>query len=67
MNLVDPTAVGPADVVDRIGREARIAGCELVGLVPRAVLDAIPADRWAALDLSDERTIEARLASAGWR
>ena len=67
MNLVDPTAVGPADVVERIGREAAIAGCELVGLLPRAVLDAIPADRWASLDLSDDRTIEARLASAGWR
>ena len=65
MNLVDPALVGPADVVDRIGREAGIAGCELVGLVPRSVLDAIPPDRWAALDLSDERTIEARLTSSG--
>ena len=62
MNLVDPTVVGPADVTDRIGSEAEIAGCELVGLVPAAVLDAIAPDRWAALDLSPDRTIEARLA-----
>jgi glutamate formiminotransferase / 5-formyltetrahydrofolate cyclo-ligase len=67
MNLVDPTEMGPADIVDRIGREARIDGCELVGLVPRVVLDAIPPARWATLGLSAERTIEARLASAGWR
>jgi glutamate formiminotransferase len=67
MNLVDPAAVGPALVVERIGREAAIAGCELVGLVPRAVLDAVSPDRWASLDLGEERTIEARLAAAGWR
>jgi hypothetical protein len=38
-----------------------VAGAELVGLLPRQVLEAIPPDRWAALDLDDERTVEARL------
>ena len=36
---------------------------ELVGLAPRAVLDAIDEDRWEELDLSPDRTIEARLAA----
>ena len=31
---------------------ASIGRCELVGLVPEAVLDAIPEDEWAALDLA---------------
>ena len=42
-----------------------VAGCELVGLVPRAVLDAVPRARWAELDLDEDRTIEARLARRG--
>ena len=40
MNLVDPLVVGPADVYDQVAAIARIARAELVGLVPRAVLDA---------------------------
>ena len=65
MNLVDPAAVGPAAVVDRIAAQAPVAGCELVGLVPRSVLDTIDQGRWEALDLSADRTIEAGLAAAG--
>ena len=38
---------------------------ELVGLVPAAVLDAAPLERWAELDLAADRTIEARLLEAG--
>jgi glutamate formiminotransferase / 5-formyltetrahydrofolate cyclo-ligase len=62
MNLVDPTRVGPAEVWDLVAAHAPIARAELVGLVPRAVLDAAPAERWAQLDLGPDRTIEARLA-----
>lgn len=61
MNLVDPLVVGPADAWDRVAEHAEVAGAELVGLVPVAVLEAIPAARWAALDLGPDRTIEARL------
>jgi glutamate formiminotransferase len=67
MNLVAPAELGPAaafDLVDEAARAngARAEGAELVGLVPAAILAAVPAPRWAALDLAEERTIEARLA-----
>lgn len=61
MNLLDPLVVGPAEVFDLVGG----GRAELVGLVPEAVLDRIPAGRWAELDLSPDRTIEARLRAAG--
>lgn len=66
MNLVDPVAVGPAaayDAVDDLVRAAggHVEGAELVGLVPHDVLAAVDPGRWAELDLSPDRTIEARL------
>ena len=61
MNLVAPADVGPADVFDRVASQVPVAGAELVGLVPATVLDAVPRRRWAELDLSEDRTIEARL------
>ncbi len=65
-NLLNPYEVGPAqvhDTVDRLLRKdgARVAGCELVGLAPAAVLATVPRSRWAELDLRSEATIEARL------
>ena len=62
MNLVDPLRVGPAEAWDRVAAHVEVAGAELVGLVPEAVLRAVPPWRWAALDLAEDRTIEARLA-----
>lgn len=62
MNLIDPRRVGPAEAWDRVAALAEVAGAELVGLVPETVLRSVPAERWAPLDLSPERTIEARLA-----
>jgi hypothetical protein len=38
---------------------------ELVGLVPADVLAAVPEHRHRELDISQERTIEARLESTG--
>ena len=61
MNLIDPAAVGVADAFDAVAARAPVTRAELVGLIPRWVLDAVPADRWADLDLSEDRTIEARL------
>jgi glutamate formiminotransferase len=61
MNLVDPIAVGPAMVADAVAARASVARCELVGLVPAAVLALVPQQRWSELDLSATRTIEARL------
>ncbi len=61
-NLIDPTAVGPAQVHDQVAAAATVARAELVGLVPAAVLEGIDARRWTVLDLEADRTIEARLA-----
>jgi glutamate formiminotransferase len=65
-NLVDPYRLGPAQAYDAVSQAAttagvRIARAELVGLAPRAVVEAVAPDRRAALDLSLERTVEARL------
>jgi len=67
-NLVDPALVGPGLVYDEVsaalaGSGARVARAELVGLVPRWVLAAEPPERRAALGLSADATIEARLAA----
>ncbi len=61
MNLVDPGAVGPAEAYDAVAALATVDRAELVGLVPAAVLEAVPAPRWAELDLGPSRTIEATL------
>jgi glutamate formiminotransferase len=63
LNLVDPARFGPADAYDAVAARARIARAELVGLVPRAVLAPIDEGRWEQLDVSADRTIEARLGS----
>jgi hypothetical protein len=70
LNLVDPLVVGPSEATARVREHLGAAGAtieraELVGLVPDAVLRAIPAEEWAALDLSVDRTIEARVARRG--
>lgn len=64
MNLIDPLVTGPAAVFDAVAALAPVARAELVGLVPSAVLHAVPPDRWAELDLAPDRTIEHRLAAA---
>jgi glutamate formiminotransferase len=64
MNLVAPDRVGPAEVVNLIAAHAAVARTELVGLVPKAVMDATPEARWAELDLDPSRTIEARIDRA---
>jgi glutamate formiminotransferase len=63
LNLVDPIAVGPAAAYDAIAALVPVAGAELVGLLPAAVLQGVPTERWAELDLGPDRTIEARLDS----
>ena len=61
MNLVAPDVVGPAEAWDAVAAHVPLAGAELVGLVPASVLDRTDRGRWSQLDLSAERTIEARL------
>ena len=64
-NLIDPLVVGPAIVYDEVAQLLPVGGeivrCELVGLVPRAVLDAVERGRWEQLGLSANQTIESRL------
>jgi len=57
MNLVDPFRLGPAEAYDAVAARAPVAGAELVGLVPAAVLSVVPTARWAELDLSPARTL----------
>jgi glutamate formiminotransferase len=64
-NLVNPLVVGPGAVYDAVAASTEVARAELVGLVPAAVAAAIPASRWAELDVDPSRTIEARLEQAG--
>jgi glutamate formiminotransferase len=64
-NLIDPWTVGPEAVFDAVASRAAVARAELVGLVPRAVLQRAPRHRWPELDLDPSATIEARLERAG--
>ena len=57
MNLVDPERLTPADAYDAVAARAPAERAELVGLVPAPVLAAVPAHRWAELDLTEEKTL----------
>jgi glutamate formiminotransferase len=65
-NLVNPSQRRPDAVFDAVATRATVAKAELVGLLAKRILDAIPAHRWPELDLDEARTIEARLEMAGW-
>ncbi len=64
-NLIDPLVVGPGRVYDEVAallpEGGAIDRAELVGLVPRALLDLEARSRWSQLGLSDDQTIERRL------
>jgi glutamate formiminotransferase len=64
-NLIDPLVVGPSLVYDEVASllpdGGEIVRAELVGLVPRAVLDAQEPSRWDQLGLNESQTIERRL------
>lgn len=64
-NLTDPWRVGPGAVFDAVASRVAVARAELVGLVPTAVLETEPRQRWAELGLDPSTTIEARLQQAG--
>jgi glutamate formiminotransferase / 5-formyltetrahydrofolate cyclo-ligase len=66
-NLIDLDQVRPSQVYDAVlaalPSTGRIESAELVGLAPRALLDAEKPRRWAELGLSLESTIESRLGA----
>jgi glutamate formiminotransferase / 5-formyltetrahydrofolate cyclo-ligase len=70
-NLLEPDRVTPLNVYEQVAAAlpagGRIDRCELVGLVPDALLDAVPRDAWARLDLSESRSIEHALAARSAR
>ncbi len=67
-NLIDPARVGPSALYDQVNgllpRRGEILRAELVGLVPRSVLEGEDRDRWEQLGLSEATTIEGRLAGS---
>jgi glutamate formiminotransferase / 5-formyltetrahydrofolate cyclo-ligase len=66
MNLIDPRVVGPRQVYELVAARASIDLAELVGLVSRVVLDDVDPSWWDRLDLSEDRTIEARFEAGGF-
>src|SRR5487761_1928192 len=70
-NLVDVPAARPSQVYDAVADmlsgPGRVDHAELVGLAPRALLDAEDPARWEELGLSLEATVEQRIsASVSW-
>jgi glutamate formiminotransferase len=59
-NLVRPERVTLWDVVQLVESMTEVLSTELVGLIPRTVLEKIPRTKWEMLDLDASRTIEAR-------
>ncbi len=69
-NLIDAGPGAVAELYDSVAHLVEVGGGtvrrgELVGLVPAAVLTRTPTGRWAELDLSEDRTIEARMEARG--
>jgi glutamate formiminotransferase len=67
-NVVDPARVTLAEVYDAVATGAAIHDCkvfrgELVGLLPRSALAAVPETRWPTLGLRAEDAIEYRLGT----
>jgi glutamate formiminotransferase len=65
-NLIEPDAVGPAQLYDAVralvtDAGGTVEGAELVGLIPEVVLTAVPRGRWPEVGLSADATIESRL------
>ena len=66
-NLIDISRATPAQVYDEVASHLESPGAieraELVGLIPRSLLERQDPRRWAQLGLSDDATIESRMAS----
>ena len=66
-NLIGPATTGPLEVLRRVEQllagRGRVARCELVGLAPASVLDALTAGEREACGLDPARTIEAAVAA----
>ena len=68
-NLIEPGRYGPARLYDAVAalvgqHGGTVEGGELVGLIPAAVLNGVPAERHLELGLSEGTTVESRLPSS---
>jgi len=68
-NLIEPGRYGPARLYDAVAalvgqHGGTVEGGELVGLIPTAVLNGVPAERHLELGLSEGTTVESRLPSS---
>ncbi len=66
-NLISPEEIGPARIYDEVSRllgGGEIVRSELVGLLPRTVLERQDPSRWTQLGLSLAQTIESRLSES---
>ncbi len=65
-NLVDISGASPSQIYDHVASHLESPGvitrAELVGLIPRSVLEREDHHRWSQLGLSSDVTIESRLA-----
>ena len=61
MNLIDLQKVGIDSAYDAVAQRASVQRAELVGLIPRAALDAVDPTRWNQLNIGVESTIEWRI------
>ncbi len=66
-NLVDISVATPSQIYDHVASRLEppgvIARAELVGLIPRELLEREDPQRWSQLGLSSDVTIESRIAS----
>lgn len=60
-NLIEPEITGPDQVYDFVNERSAVVRSELVGLIPERALRRVARWRWELLDLSPDRTVEARL------
>ena len=66
LNLITPQTFGPSDAYDFASGFTQIKRAELVGLMPRSVLEKIDRSKWSTLGLSDTTTIEFRVEQKPW-
>ncbi len=60
-NLISPAQTGPLDYYQAVSALVKVSRAELVGLIPRSILNAIDERQWGILDLDPTKTIEYRL------
>ena len=66
LNLITPQIFGPWEAYAFASEFTQVKSAELVGLLPRSVLEKIEKSKWTTLGLSDATTIESRVEQKPW-